>query len=54
MGRFLLEFLRLDPARIGGININQSLMLLVALGSAAFLYWRHRTKRTETSESQAV
>jgi phosphatidylglycerol:prolipoprotein diacylglycerol transferase len=45
LGRFMLEFLRLDPAQVGGININQTVMLLVALVSASVLIWRHR-KRT--------
>lgn len=40
-GRFMLEFLRLDPAKIGIININQIIMLVVALASAGFLFWRH-------------
>lgn len=44
LGRFLLEFLRLDPARVGGININQTVMLFVALVSAAALIWRHRSR----------
>jgi phosphatidylglycerol:prolipoprotein diacylglycerol transferase len=41
-GRFLLEFLRLDPANVGGINVNQTLMLVVAVLSAAALVLRHR------------
>jgi phosphatidylglycerol:prolipoprotein diacylglycerol transferase len=44
LGRFLLEFLRLDPARVGGININQTLMLLVALVATGLLIWRHRKR----------
>lgn len=44
LGRFLLEFLRLDPARVGGININQTVMLVVALVSAGVLIWRHRKR----------
>jgi phosphatidylglycerol---prolipoprotein diacylglyceryl transferase len=43
VGRFFLEFLRLDASEIGGINANQTLMLVVALASAAFLFWRHRS-----------
>ncbi|HZD55535.1 MAG TPA: prolipoprotein diacylglyceryl transferase, partial [Anaerolineales bacterium] len=31
VGRFLLEFLRLNPSEVAGININQTLMLVVAL-----------------------
>lgn len=42
VGRFLLDFLRLDAAMLGGININQTIMGVVALCSAGFLYFRHR------------
>jgi len=42
LGRFLLEFLRLDSAMLAGININQTIMLLVGLLAAAFLFIRHR------------
>ncbi len=42
VGRFSLEFLRLDPSPVGGLNINQTLMALTALGSAGFFYWRSR------------
>ena len=47
LGRFLLEFIRLDSAQIAGINANQTFMLIV-MGIAAFvLFWRHwRQKRT--------
>lgn len=43
VGRFLLDFLRLDASLVGGININQTIMAVVAVCSAAFLVWRHRT-----------
>ncbi len=42
IGRFLLEFLRLDPSTVAGINANQILMLVVAVLSAGFMAWRHR------------
>ncbi len=42
VGRFFLEFLRLDPAEVGGLDVNQVLMAVVALASAAALAWRHR------------
>ena len=42
IGRFLLEFLRLDASMVGGININQTIMGVVALCSTGFLYFRHR------------
>jgi len=42
VGRFLLEFLRLDYAIIAGININQTVMLVVAIVSTVVLFLRHR------------
>jgi phosphatidylglycerol:prolipoprotein diacylglycerol transferase len=42
VGRFLLEFLREDAAQVAGLNINQVLMLVVAVGAGGLLYWRHR------------
>jgi phosphatidylglycerol:prolipoprotein diacylglycerol transferase len=44
VGRFLLEFLRLDASQVAGININQTVMAVVALFSAGLLIWRHRTQ----------
>jgi len=49
VGRFLLEFLRLDAAQIGGINANQTLMAVVAVVSA-FLLWRRRQGTFESKE----
>jgi phosphatidylglycerol:prolipoprotein diacylglycerol transferase len=40
-GRFMLEFLRLDPSNVGGMNANQTLMLVIALLSLAVLVARH-------------
>ena len=45
VGRFLLEFLRLDAAQVAGINANQMFMLLVALLAAGALYLRHRVNK---------
>lgn len=42
VGRFLLDFLRLDASLVGGININQTVMAVVAVLAAAGLLWRHR------------
>lgn len=42
IGRFLLDFLRLDASLVGGININQTVMAVVAVFAAATLLWRHR------------
>jgi len=41
-GRFLLDFLRLDVAKVGGINANQTIMLIIAISAAALLFIRHR------------
>jgi phosphatidylglycerol:prolipoprotein diacylglycerol transferase len=46
IGRFLLEFLRLDSPIIGTINFNQTVMLIVALVSSFLLFWRHRKHET--------
>jgi phosphatidylglycerol:prolipoprotein diacylglycerol transferase len=46
MGRFFLEFLRLDSPRFGTINVNQMFMLVVALVSGFLLFWRHRHAET--------
>ncbi len=42
VGRFFLEFLRLDTAKFGTIDINQLVALVVAILAAAALIWRHR------------
>jgi phosphatidylglycerol:prolipoprotein diacylglycerol transferase len=50
LGRFLLEFLRLDPAMVAGVNANQTLMAIVALAAGALLVWRHRGDRPDAKE----
>ena len=42
VGRFFLEFLRLDASKVIGLNINQTFMLVVALVSGISLFVRHR------------
>jgi phosphatidylglycerol:prolipoprotein diacylglycerol transferase len=42
IGRFLLDFLRLDASRLAGINANQTLSAIVAVVAAGVLIWRHR------------
>ncbi len=42
VGRFLLEFLRLDFVPMAGINLNQAIMLATAVVSGGVLLWRHR------------
>jgi phosphatidylglycerol:prolipoprotein diacylglycerol transferase len=40
--RIFMEMLRLDSSTVAGINANQALMVVVAIGAAAFLFIRHR------------
>ncbi|HVF24803.1 MAG TPA: prolipoprotein diacylglyceryl transferase [Anaerolineales bacterium] len=42
IGRFLLDFLRLDASMVAGININQTIMAVVAVGAVLALFLRHR------------
>ena len=44
LGRFLLEFIRLDYVPVAGVNLNQTVMLATALVSAGVLAWRHRKR----------
>jgi phosphatidylglycerol:prolipoprotein diacylglycerol transferase len=47
LGRFFLEFLRLDTAMVGGLNMNQVIMAIVAIASAVILLIHHRRKPAE-------
>lgn len=40
--RFFMEFLRLDNSYVGGINANQTLMIVIAVAAGSFIIWRHR------------
>ena len=53
LGRFLLEFLRLDSSQVGGINANQTLMVIVGLAAAVFFLWRHY-KQNKLSASEEI
>jgi len=48
LGRFLLEFMRLDSAQIAGINANQTFMLIVMVVAGILLFVRHRRKQDQT------
>lgn len=50
VGRFLLEFIRLDAAQVAGINFNQTVMAVVAIVSAVALFLRHRSKEPQLSQ----
>ena len=45
IGRFGLEFLRLDASQVGGINFNQTFVVVVALVAGLFLFLDHRPRR---------
>jgi phosphatidylglycerol:prolipoprotein diacylglycerol transferase len=45
IGRFFLDFLRLDASQLGGINANQTFVAIVALAAAGLLVWNHRAGR---------
>jgi len=51
VGRFLLEFLRLDSSQVAGLNVNQTLMGVIAICAAAALFLRHRFGKPERSSS---
>ena len=42
VGRFLLEFLRLDSSQVAGINANQTLMAVIAVAAIFVLFLRHK------------
>jgi len=44
IGRFFLEFLRVDSSQVGGINFNQTFVVLVALGAGVSLFLNHRRR----------
>ncbi len=52
VGRFLLEFIRLNSAEIAGINANQAFMLVVAIGAALALFLRHRGEHTNSQNGK--
>ncbi len=52
VGRFFLEFLRLDSSQIAGINANQTFMAIIAVLAISLFIWRHR--RQEKSSTTAV
>jgi phosphatidylglycerol:prolipoprotein diacylglycerol transferase len=51
IGRFLLEFLRLDQAVVAGINANQAFMAVVGIAAAAILIWRHVREKSTGQEN---
>ncbi len=52
IGRFFLEFVRLDASQVAGLNANQAFVLVVMLVSAGVLIWRHNRNQTDAEEAE--
>jgi phosphatidylglycerol:prolipoprotein diacylglycerol transferase len=52
IGRFFLEFMRLDPSNIGGINANQTTMAVIAILSALALIGKHTLFKRKIPKSE--
>ncbi len=50
LGRFLLEFIRLDPSNVGGMNANQTIMAIIAISAMTILV----LKRTVLKDKQRL
>jgi phosphatidylglycerol:prolipoprotein diacylglycerol transferase len=48
IGRFSLDFLRLDASQVGGINFNQTFVIFVALAAGVMLFLNHRPRHAVT------
>ena len=52
IGRFFLDFLRMDASEVAGINANQTFMVFVALSGVILLIVRHKSfKRNKLEET---
>jgi phosphatidylglycerol:prolipoprotein diacylglycerol transferase len=49
IGRFCLEFLRLDASRVAGINFNQTFMVIIAAISGVLFFLNHRLRRSSVA-----
>jgi phosphatidylglycerol:prolipoprotein diacylglycerol transferase len=49
LGRFLLEFIRIDFVSAYGVNFNQAVMLLTAIVAALVIFVRHRRVQTRAT-----
>ncbi|MFH2039205.1 MAG: prolipoprotein diacylglyceryl transferase [Chloroflexota bacterium] len=50
IGRFFLDFLRMDASEVAGINANQSFMVLVAISAVVILTLRHKSIKKENKK----
>ena len=48
VGRFMLEFIRIEYSPIAGLNINQTVMAVIAVASSIALIIRHWKKTPKT------
>jgi phosphatidylglycerol:prolipoprotein diacylglycerol transferase len=53
-GRFMLEFLRLDPSPVAGLNVNQTLMGITALSASIALLIRLRNRPLSAEAEEVV
>ena len=51
IGRFFLEFIRLDPSNIGGINANQTTMAIIAILALTGLIVKHTILKRKISKT---
>jgi phosphatidylglycerol:prolipoprotein diacylglycerol transferase len=54
IGRFFLEYLRVDYSPIGPFNINQLLMALITVLALAAILWRHRQELDKKSQTKVT
>ena len=54
VGRFMLEFIRLDPSLVGRINANQATMVIVALFGVIMLVGNHIRKPGKDDEKKEI
>jgi len=52
--RFLLDFLRLDASELGGVNANQTFMLVVMAAAGIFLWMRHNRSKVKPPYSPNI
>ncbi|HVM72663.1 MAG TPA: prolipoprotein diacylglyceryl transferase [Anaerolineales bacterium] len=50
IGRFCLEFLRLDASQVAGINFNQTFVIFVALAGGLFFFLNHRRRTAPVND----
>ncbi|MCX6054019.1 MAG: prolipoprotein diacylglyceryl transferase [Chloroflexi bacterium] len=51
LGRFFLEFIRIEYSPIAGINVNQTLMAVIAVFATGFLIFRHLKRKPALNEN---